>query len=218
MSKKHKKHGKGSMFIPDTDRKDYKREPKKDKKNKGLELDKKSMRHSQSTLSDKEIRINRELMAIPASVPEKLAENRSKCNHSGKLLTLKEYSERRYSVFMIPHLDAMRAFFGEENLRVCADCGELVVTSSKISTQDVYVALMTLYAATNSVLATSGATDSKSLKLTNSIKEMVDDQGMKLLKIMTYLEHEAKKATNGPSVASDDDDVSSLNGVTTFAK
>lgn len=219
MSKKHNKHNKGSMFIPDTDKKQYKNEPKKEKKHvKGLELDKKSMRRSQSTLSDKEIRTNRELMAIPASVPEKLAANRAKCNHSGKRLTLKEYSENRYSTFMIPHLDAMRAFFGEDNLRVCADCGELIVSASKISTQDVYASLMTVYAAANMVLANSGVADPKMLKLTNNIKGLVDDCGVKLLKVMTYLEHEANKSSAETAVAPDNDDISSLNGVTTFVK
>ena len=149
-----KKHKKGKYFNDPLET-----SKKKGKKGKGNKKDMakamKKVKTVKETLTKKEIKFNHKELEKPFDVNKKFLNNRCKCSHAGDTMSVAEY-RRDYpgkTEVYTPMLQTFIDLFGEEHLRICDSCFEVMVDRSEISVDAVKEALATLYGAAGVVVA-----------------------------------------------------------------
>lgn len=142
-----KKKHKSKYFDYDSKKKGK----KKGKKNKSYYKTPKCKRNKGS-LSKKEMKENRKIAMAPYKIPEELLDNRMKCNHADGTLSVAEFLDMPNPAIS-PMLEAAVTIFGEEHVRVCAACYDVLVDPDCITVDHVKTAVTTLYAAANMVLS-----------------------------------------------------------------
>lgn len=126
---------------------------KKDKKDKKSAYKEPKLKSVKPSLDNKDIKAGRKILRTPVEVPKQFRKNREHCNHAGKLMTVEKYKQLtpNYAAYT-PALDLMCRVFGEENLRICGSCYDVLVSSDSVESDDINSAVATLYGAANAAL------------------------------------------------------------------
>lgn len=167
MSKKRKKKTRYFNDQYETDRK------KKGNKKSSFYGDPNTKR-MKSTLNKKELKENRKIAEAPFEIPKELLKNRRKCNHVNGTMTAQEFMDSGKNPFITPMLSTMVEVFGEDKVKVCAACYDVMLVDGAITPDDVIKSAMTLYAASNYVVSHKKMSD-EDVKGLAKDREVVED-------------------------------------------
>lgn len=195
----------------------YIQEDARSKKKKKSKYDQPKLKTLSSSLDKKERKECYSILNIPIEVPKKFTKIRNKCNHVNRVITVAEYKAITpfYAVFT-PMLDAMVAKYGEENIRVCSSCFDVLVSPNLVKGEDLRNAVSSLYSAANTLMITTRVKKGEIRDL-NELKSSLSDWNEVIAQIsdlerngnlkMTFGQ-EGDKDTSRPSM---DDELSTLN-------
>ena len=195
----------------------YIQEDARSKKKKKSKYDQPKLKTLSSSLDKKERKECYSILNIPIEVPKKFTKIRNKCNHVNRVITVAEYKAITpfYAVFT-PMLDAMVAKYGEENIRVCSSCFDVLVSPNLVKGEDLRNAVSSLYSAANTLMITTRVKKGEIRDL-NELKSSLSDWNEVIAQIselerngnlkMTFGQ-EGNEDTSGSSM---DDDLSALN-------
>ena len=195
----------------------YIQEDARSKKKKKSKYDQPKLKTLSSSLDKKERKECYSILNIPIEVPKKFTKIRNKCNHVNRVITVAEYKAITpfYAVFT-PMLDAMVAKYGEENIRVCSSCFDVLVSPNLVKGEDLRNAVSSLYSAANTLMITTRVKKGEIRDL-NELKSSLSDWNEVIAQIselerngnlkMTFGQ-EGNEDTSGPSM---DDELSTLN-------
>lgn len=176
---------------------------KKSKKSKGsktVHYKDPKLKNMKSTLSKAEVKANRHTIEKPVKVPKDFMERRQKCNHAAGLLTVQEFKSMTTGwAAYTPAVDRMVAKYGEDNVRICRDCFDVLVSRDMVTTKDVEEALTTLYAACNVAVANRRMKKSEVKKIAE-LKEVIEDYQPVVKVLSRIAADEAEAATSGSNV------------------
>lgn len=168
MSKKRKKKTRYFSDNYDNGRK------KKGKKNDSVYGDGPKTKRVKLTLNKKEIKENRKIAEAPFEIPKELLKNRRKCNHADGTMTVQEFMDSGKNPAITPLLGMMVDVFGEDKVKVCAACYDVMLVDDAIKPDDVIKSAMTLYAASNYVVSHKKMSD-EDVKGLAKDREVVED-------------------------------------------
>lgn len=195
----------------------YIQEDARSKKKKKSKYDQPKLKTLSSSLDKKERKECYSILNIPIEVPKKFTKIRNKCNHVNRMITVAEYKAITpfYAVFT-PMLDAMVAKYGEENIRVCSSCFDVLVSPNLVKGEDLRNAVSSLYSAANTLMITTRVKKGEIRDL-NELKSSLSDWNEVIVQIselerngnlkMTFSQ-EGNEDTSRPSM---DDELSTLN-------
>ena len=195
----------------------YIQEDARSKKKKKSKYDQPKLKTLSSSLDKKERKECYSILNIPIEVPKKFTKIRNKCNHVNRVITVAEYKAITpfYAVFT-PMLDAMVAKYGEENIRVCSSCFDVLVSPNLVKGEDLRNAVSSLYSAANTLMITTRVKKGEIRDL-NELKSSLSDWNEVIAQIsdlerngnlkMTFGQ-EGDEDTSRPSM---DDELSTLN-------
>lgn len=195
----------------------YIQEDARSKKKKKSKYDQPKLKTLSSSLDKKERKECYSILNIPIEVPKKFTKIRNKCNHVNRMITVAEYKAITpfYAVFT-PMLDAMVAKYGEENIRVCSSCFDVLVSPNLVKGEDLRNAVSSLYSAANTLMITTRVKKGEIRDL-NELKSSLSDWNEVIAQIselerngnlkMTFSQ-EGNEDTSRPSM---DDELSALN-------
>lgn len=195
----------------------YIQEDARSKKKKKSKYDQPKLKTLSSSLDKKERKECYSILNIPIEVPKKFTKIRNKCNHVNRMITVAEYKAITpfYAVFT-PMLDAMVAKYGEENIRVCSSCFDVLVSPNLVKGEDLRNAVSSLYSAANTLMITTRVKKGEIRDL-NELKSSLSDWNEVIAQIselerngnlkMTFNQG-GSEDTSKPSM---DDDLSALN-------
>lgn len=195
----------------------YIQEDARSKKKKKSKYDQPKLKTLSSSLDKKERKECYSILNIPIEVPKKFTKIRNKCNHVNRMITVAEYKAITpfYAVFT-PMLDAMVAKYGEENIRVCSSCFDVLVSPNLVKGEDLRNAVSSLYSAANTLMITTRVKKGEIRDL-NELKSSLSDWNEVIAQIselerngnlkMTFSQ-EGNEDTSRPSM---DDELSTLN-------
>lgn len=195
----------------------YIQEDARSKKKKKSKYDQPKLKTLSSSLDKKERKECYSILNIPIEVPKKFTKIRNKCNHVNRVITVAEYKAITpfYAVFT-PMLDAMVAKYGEENIRVCSSCFDVLVSPNLVKGEDLRNAVSSLYSAANTLMITTRVKKGEIRDL-NELKSSLSDWNEVIAQIselerngnlkMTFGQ-EGNEDTSGSSM---DDELSALN-------
>lgn len=125
------------------------------------------------TLDKAEVKSNRKTVLEPVEVPKSFLKARRKCNHAGRTISVAEYKELtpNYAAYT-PMLDEAVAAYGLENVAVCKDCYDVLVSTAVVTANDVKRAMITLYAAAN-IAVSNNRMKKDEVKEINGAKDMI---------------------------------------------
>lgn len=195
MSKKDKKKNKKSYFKGfDSVSKGKK---KKNKGGKGKRHDLK-LKTVNATLSKKEAHDQAKEVLKPVKVSEKFTLRREKCNHAANTITAAEFKEMTpsYAAFT-PMLDSAIRIYGEENVRVCKKCYDVVVAKSELSAADIDDATTKLYAICNCVVANRRMSKKEVIRIARLQAKLRKFNGIK--RLMKKVEDSAQNGARAES-------------------
>lgn len=154
--KKSKKKYYGSYgYITGGSKKANKKSGKKGKKDKSYEpYEAPRLKTVKPSLDKRDAKENKKIIMTPIDIPGKFAKNRHKCNHAGELITPAQFRALtpNYAAYT-PWLERAVTEYGEDNVRVCKSCYDVICDTAKISAGDIETALVVLYAAANAVVS-----------------------------------------------------------------
>lgn len=195
----------------------YIQEDARSKKKKKSKYDQPKLKTLSSSLDKKERKECYSILNIPIEVPKKFTKIRNKCNHVNRMITVAEYKAITpfYAVFT-PMLDAMVAKYGEENIRVCSSCFDVLVSPNLVKGEDLRNAVSSLYSAANTLMITTRVKKGEIRDL-NELKSSLSDWNEVIAQIselerngnlkMTFSQ-DGNEDTSRPSM---DDELSALN-------
>lgn len=195
----------------------YIQEDARSKKKKKSKYDQPKLKTLSSSLDKKERKECYSILNIPIEVPKKFTKIRNKCNHVNRMITVAEYKAITpfYAVFT-PMLDAMVAKYGEENIRVCSSCFDVLVSPNLVKGEDLRNAVSSLYSAANTLMITTRVKKGEIRDL-NELKSSLSDWNEVIAQIselerngnlkMTFSQ-EGNEDASRPSM---DDELSALN-------
>lgn len=118
---------------------------KKDKKNKAPKT-----HDIKPSLSKKDGKNMAKMASKPIDVPEKFVNKRLGCNHADGTMSVSEAKSRFPSISAFtPFLEDAIEVFGEENVRICERCLDVLVKKDQITADDVKRSRVILYAGMN---------------------------------------------------------------------
>ena len=123
------------------------------------------------SLDKGEAKENKKEVRRPVKVSKDFLERRNRCNHADGSISIDEY--RRLSPApeaYTPELKAMVDKFGEENVRVCARCYQVVVPREMVEADAVYDAVQILRASCGIAVANRRLTK-KEIRGINELRE-----------------------------------------------
>ena len=126
------------------------------------------------TLNKKEIKENRKIAEAPFEIPKELLKNRRKCNHADGTMTVQEFMDSGKNPAITPLLSTMVDVFGEDKIKICAACYDVMLVDDAIKPDDVIKSAMTLYAASNYVVSHKKMSD-EDVKGLAKDREVVED-------------------------------------------
>lgn len=134
---------------------------KKSKKSKKSAYERPKMKSVKMSLSKKDIKENKKIILQPVDIPKAFTKNRDRCNHADTLISVKEFKEMtpNYAAYT-PILDTMIEAFGEENIKICKACYDVLVDRSAIKTS-IRDAVASLYAYANLLVSNKRMKDGK---------------------------------------------------------
>lgn len=156
---------------------------KKGKKGKGNKKDlKKSMKKTKTvhpTLTKKDGRVMRKELEKPLKVDKDFTKNRTRCNHADGTLSAQEYRSKYpgKAEAYTPMLQTMIDLYGEENIRICDRCYEVMVNRDQVSADDVKAAIATIYAGAGIAVANVRMKKDE-VKAINKSKKLLDEFGV----------------------------------------
>lgn len=166
MSKKRKKR----QYFHD----DYEVNHKKKKGKKDSVYGDPKTKRMKLTLNKKEIKENRKIAEAPFEIPKELLKNRRKCNHADGTMTVQEFMDSGKNPAITPLLSTMVDVFGEDKIKICAACYDVMLVDDAIKPDDVIKSAMTLYAASNYVVSHKKMSD-EDVKGLAKDREVVED-------------------------------------------
>lgn len=166
MSKKRKKR----QYFHD----DYEVNHKKKKGKKDSVYGDPKTNRMKLTLNKKEIKENRKIAEAPFEIPKELLKNRRKCNHADGTMTVQEFMDSGKNPAITPLLSTMVDVFGEDKIKICAACYDVMLVDDAIKPDDVIKSAMTLYAASNYVVSHKKMSD-EDVKGLAKDREVVED-------------------------------------------
>ena len=195
----------------------YIQEDARSKKKKKSKYDQPKLKTLSSSLDKKERKECYSILNIPIEVPKKFTKIRNKCNHVNRVITVAEYKAITpfYAVFT-PMLDAMVAKYGEENIRVCSSCFDVLVSPNLVKGEDLRNAVSSLYSAANTLMITTRVKKGEIRDL-NELKSSLSDWNEVIAQISELERNGNLKMTFGQegnedtSMPSMDDELSTLN-------
>lgn len=181
---------------------DYEVKSKKSKKSNRKELEKslKKAKTVHPTLSKKDAKANRKILEKPLKVDEKFLDRRAKCNHADGTLSVADYRSQYpgKADAYTPMLETMVEVFGEEHVRVCARCFEVMVDRSEVNIDAVKEAYALLYAACGVVTANVRMKGDE-VKKVAKVKATLD-KFRPVINLLSELDDEQPAANGGSSI------------------
>lgn len=106
------------------------------------------------SVTKKEAKEAKKIILEPVEVPKDFKKNRSRCNHAGTLITAAEFKDMTptYAAFT-PMLDAAVESYGEDNIRVCKSCYDVLVDPSKVSADGMRDSMLLMYLSINAIIS-----------------------------------------------------------------
>lgn len=207
MSKKKNK----KYFTSLNDKKDKK--GKKGKKIKGYEAPK--LKTVKPNLDKSEAKKNTKILLAPVEIPKEFIKNRNKCNHAGKTITVAEFKAMTptYAAYT-PQLDSIVDLFGEDNVRVCKSCYDVLVTKNLVSVDDVLDSVAKLYAAANIVVANKRMKDDEVKDIAKVKTDLAD--WMKIAELLGEIDTTVDTTYESGNSEISADQVSKLNQATNY--
>lgn len=106
------------------------------------------------SLGKKDIKEAKKIVLAPINIPKEFTKIRDRCNHTGKMITVKEFRQMTPTTMAYtPIISSLCETFGEENVRICGACYDAIVRYEQVTPESVTAAIATLYAAANKAVS-----------------------------------------------------------------
>ncbi len=158
MSKKNKKGKKAKYYTGYFYQEDTKLKKAKNKKKNSSYYEKPKFKSIKPTLGKDEAKDNKKIVCATPDIPAKFTKRRNKCNHSCKYISVAEFKKMspNYAAYT-PMLDSLISEFGENSVKICKTCYDVVVDPSAIINEEragvISSAVASLYAIANAVIS-----------------------------------------------------------------
>lgn len=149
------------------------------------------------TLDKKEAKANRKIVMSPVEVPKEFIKNRLRCNHAGGTISIEEFKQLTpsYAAYT-PVIERMVAKYGADNVSICRQCYDVVVSRDQVDTAKVNDALTVLYAACNVAVSNKRMKDDEVKKIAK-LKEVLEDFNP-VLETLTKIAEDEKELAGRP--------------------
>lgn len=208
MSKKKKNKKYYEIFGDKKTKKD-----KKSKKVKGYE--KPRLKTVKPNLDKSDAKKNTKILLAPVEIPKEFIKNRNKCNHAGKTISVAEFKAMTptYAAYT-PQLDAIVDLFGEENVKICKSCYDVLVTKNLVSVSDVLDSVSKLYAAANIVVANKRMKDDEVKDIAKIKNDLAD--WMKIAELLSEVDTAVTDTVGDESAEISAENLNRLNQATNY--
>ena len=207
MSKKKNKIAKAWANVNGKKRKEKKKKHRENRYDGGTyELTK-----IRPTLDGKDAEKQRELLVAPPIVDKAFRKRQGKCNHSSGTISVAEYRKMTaWPDVYTPHLSRAIELYGEDHVRICRRCYDVVVDYDVVNADDIRKALTAIYVAVNLVKANLRFDKNEVKHLTKSYQEAGLANFDGLFKLFNKMERKlGKESTSSKAVR-----INNLNGNT----
>lgn len=193
-----KKKEKGYRFY-ESSRKGEKGKKKGKNGRKSREYDVPKFKTIKLSLGKKDIKEAKKIVLAPVDIPKAFTKVRDKCNHAGKMITVKEFRQMTPTTMAYtPIISSLCETFGEENVRVCAACYDAIVRHECVTAESVNAAVATMYAAANKAVSMQWLKDDEIKDIAKMKNELAD--WAQIVDMLDKIDEDVAKrtATGGP--------------------
>lgn len=189
-----KYYSSGKSHDDDRDRKG--KDKKKDNKKSSSNIPGLKIVHL--SVGKKDAKEARKIVMTPVEVPKKFTHIRNDCNHAGSLITPAQFRALtpNYGVYT-PMLDLVCGKYGEDNVRICEVCYDVLVNYKQVTGNDVMDAIATLYVGANKVVSMRRMKDDE-IKDISKLKNELDDWG-EIVDLIEKIDEAVSDQTDRPN-------------------